>query len=311
MEEEHERSLVAWANTFNSFISSDTYDAPATAAVESLADFASGDLLIPIVRAIVVGHDNSSSGVDIDGGIDAGWAGVFSRMKRAGLIENDAEVPKQGEENTSMAVTCLEALLRHTVVEQCRGRETFIRQIMSLDAAAQATLRHIIVGQQHDQQHECGSSSEPGSPSRESALSSDESFAGSPAASVQSFMAYPPLGHRSAAGLSSEDDSSTSGEPSLRCWFSPDGGSRGLRMSGAASGERAAPVGPKRRHGLTGTLDVDAEKDSVRVSPAASAAALRPVVVGGTGLTTTTVEVCGEGFLVLIMFGYLLRKRPR
>lgn len=256
MDGDHERSLIAWANTF-------AEAAPAA----SLADFASGDALIPIARTIVRKENDHD---DDDSDTATGWAGVFSHMRSAGLIEAGDEVPGDDNEEQKLAtaVTCLEDLLRHTVGEHCVGRETFIRQIMSLDGDVQTCLRHIIVGEQPQQQSDSGSS-EAGSPSRrqdddDDAMSSFAAGTGSPAASaaVSSPLA---TGHLASSGGGSsyeEDDSNSShsGEDDLgiKSWYSPHPHGSARRKS-HVTGERAAPVGPKTKTRPGRTLDMDME----------------------------------------------------
>lgn len=288
MDAEHERSLVAWANTFG------PSDETSCAAV-SLADFASGELLFPIARTIV-GHNNDDS--DGDGNCDdrtsndsscvSGWAGVFSVMKPAGLLEEDAELPgeeeeekeeEETEEKLTLAVSCLEALLRHTVGEQCFDRETFIRQIMSLDVSAQTTLRYIIVGQSNDDRD-----SDAGSPSRESVV--EGSVLGSPTPSAYSLGS--PSFDRGLAGPCGDDDGSDLS--TFKSWFSPSEGehAREARSAGSLGGEdRAAPVGPKRRQ-TRRNLDMETETD---VASVAATAGSLPVVVGGGATVLTAAEV--------------------
>lgn len=246
MEEEYERSLVAWANTFN-FSSFPTCPAPAT----SVADFASGDALIPIAQAIV-GHDKHCEDGKTPECAALGWTSVISHMHPAGLLlEENADLIEQAEDvaKGAMAVTCLEALLRHSVGEQCNGREAFIRQIMSLDAAAQTTLKHIIVGSQDRPQHEYEDESgaeAADSPSRESIAY--VSFAESPAPDAgSSLTASTPDRHGNAE--SSYGGDSNSDDRSFNSWFSPHAkeDTRERRMAGTPGGDRAAPVGPKRQ----------------------------------------------------------------
>lgn len=289
MEGDHERSLVAWADTF----------AEAAPAAASLAEFASGNALIPIARTIV-GKDNDDGDDDETA---TGWVGVFSHMQSAGLIKEGAEVPGKDDEEQklALAVTCLEDLLRHTVGEHCAGRETFIRQIMSLDADVQTTLRHIIVGEQPQQQ------SEPGSPSKENDAGSR--FAGSPIASAAlSFL--PTAGRLASSGGGSsyeEDDSSHSGEDDLgiKSWYSPHLGGSARRKSQATGGRnagRAAPVGPKTRPGRNLDMDMDMNMDKAeKVLVAATAASVgslscpravnTDVAGGAAGWTATAMEV--------------------
>lgn len=152
---ELEQSLVVWANTFGT-------------SADSLEDFASGDLLIPVVRAILVLGQGSGDKVADADLVGTGWTSVFSLLESAELLGNwhvhelgDAHVDDvNGCQDRAMAVSCLKALLRYAVGEECLGRETIIRKIMSLDASAQGILSRIIVD-------ECDS--ELGSPSRESA----------------------------------------------------------------------------------------------------------------------------------------------
>lgn len=303
MDDDYERSLVAWANTFNPSFSVST-----TPAV-SLADFASGDALIPIVQAIV-GDDRS---IDDDEAADgtAGWAGVASHMKPAGLIDEDAELTAQATEDGSkaaaMAVTCLEALLRHSVGEQCNGREAFIRQIMSLDAAVQTTLRHIIVGgqpQQHQHQYEDESGSEAGSPSRESVLAA-ESLAGlsTPDNAANSLAASTPERHGK-TGSSCGDNDSNSDDRSFNSWFSPHAKEDAIerKTSRTPRGDRAAPVGPKRQRMETDGMDTMDSAEELLVAAAAAAAAdcsappVLPASVGGAGYAAATaMEVRKSG----------------
>lgn len=267
MEEEYERSLVAWANTFNSS-SFPACSAPAAC----VADFASGDALIPIAQAIV-GHDtHGDQGEAPDGA--TGWTVVISHMRPAGLlVDENAELIEQAENvaKAAMAVTCLEALLRHSVGEQCNGREAFIRQIMSLDAAAQTTLRHIIVGSQDQPQHqyedESGSEAAD-SPSRQSLTG--ESFAGSPTPDAASSLTASTPDRHDSAGSSYGDDSN-SDDRSFNSWFSPHAkeDARERRMTGTPGGDRAAPVGPKRQR-------VETDRDT-------AAGGSGEVVAGGGG----------------------------
>lgn len=274
MDVEHERSLVAWANTFES--SDET-----ACAARSFADFTSGELLVQIARAIVGYNDDSDSDKCADKrniNSVSGWAGVFSHMKTVGLLEQDAEIPgaEADEEKLTLAVTCLEALLRHTVGEQCVDRETFIRQIMSLDASAQTTLRYIIVGHSND-----GGNSEACSPSRESAF--EGSVLGSPMPSTYSLDS--PSFDRSVVGCGDGGDLST-----FKNLLSPQEGedAREARSAGSLGGEdHAAPVGPKRRQARL-NLDMETGKDAASV--AASAGSL-PVVVGGGPTFLTAAEV--------------------
>ncbi len=300
MESDHERSLVAWANTFTE-----------TAPADSLADFATGDALLPIARTIVGDGGND----DDDGGATApGWAGVFSLMQPAGLVEEDAQVPGNDEPEErllGLAVTCLEDLLRHTVEEHCLGRETFIRQIMSLDDDMQTSLRQIIVGEQQQQQQSEASSSGVGSPpprhaEDDVASSSSSSLAGSPG---NSGPARSPPAERpgsSTAGESSygEDDGSLSDKDDLgvKSWYSPHPrsarrSSRGGRTTGDR--DRAAPVGPKTKQPRQGrTLDMEEAEQVLVGETAASAAsfslagaAAAATTDGAAGWTATAVEV--------------------
>ncbi|CAM9446900.1 unnamed protein product, partial [Hapterophycus canaliculatus] len=296
MDGDHERSLVAWANTFNAF-------SPAgVAPARSVADFASGEALIPIARTILGSDDDGDDGTAraTDAPIAAGWAGLFSLLQPAGLMEEDAPLPREDnpDENTATAVTCLEDLLRHTVGEHCLGRETFIRQIMSLSADVQTNLRHIIVGEQQHQQGEA-SGSEVGSPARDDA----SSFMGSPAPSASAAYSSPsaPCGSISSSLVGScceEDSSSHSGEGSLgaKSWYSPQPrGSARRRSTAVTAGrsvERAAPVGPKPRKGRA--LDMEEAEQDLVGATAASAAAFSPTVARGgdaAGWTATAVEV--------------------
>lgn len=284
MDGEYERSLLAWANTF-------TEAAPAA----SLAHFAAGDALIPLARSIVRTKD-----VDDDDDDDAGtgWVGVFSYMQSAGLIEEGAEVPGNNDEEKKLAVavTCLEDLLRHTVGEDCHGRETFIRQIMSLDADVQAILRRIIVGEEPQQPSEVGSS-EARSPSKDH----DDacSFAGSPVAVTSSSSSG------GGGGSSYEEDDD---DASLKSWYSPHPRGSARRKSLVAggrtrTGERAAPVGPKtksRQQGRTLDMDMgieDAEKVLVGEAAASAESESFPGAVAAdvaddaAGWTATAMEV--------------------
>lgn len=302
MDDDYERSLVAWANTFNPSSSA------STARASSLADFASGDALIPIAQ-VIVGDDRS---VDDDEAADgaAGWAGVASHMKPAGLIDEDAELTAQATEDVSkaaaMAVTCLEALLRHSVGEQCNGREAFIRQIMSLDAAVQTTLRHIIVGGQpqlHQHQYEDESGSEAGSPSRESLLAA-ESLAGSSTHddAANSLAASTPERHGKAESSFGDNDSN-SDDRSFNSWFSPHAKeeARERNMSRTPRGDRAAPVGPKRQRTQTDGMDTTDSAETLLVAAAAAAAdccapPVVPASVGGAGYAAATaMEVRKSG----------------
>lgn len=275
MEDEHERSLVAWANTFDL----------GTPAAASISDFTSGDLLIPIARTIV-GHGSDVDDEPFppacdDDAIGSGWAGVFSQIKPAGLIEEEVEIPAEAaheEETAALAVTCLEALLRYTVGGECYGRDAFIRQIMSLDAEAQLTLRAIILAQP---QHQCGADgSEVGSPARSSSVPPDASSAGSPVPSAHSFMTSPPA-HGSFGGQFYDDGDGSHSDDTFRSWLSP----------GAVERERAAPVGPKRRGGLE--LDMETEGDRlVGATGGGGGGAARSGAIGGAGLTgASAVEV--------------------
>ena len=299
MDADHERSLIAWANTF-------AEAAPAA----SLADFASGDALVPIARTIVQRKEDNYDG---DGDTAAGWAGVFSHMQSAGLVEEGAEVPGDDDEEQklAMAVTCLEGLLRHTVQEDCVGRETFIRQIMSLDADVQTVLRHIIVGEQPQQQQSDAGSSEAGSPSRDRDDASS-SFAGSPAASAALSSPPPAAGHLASSGGGSsyeEYDSSHWGEDDLgiKSWYSPHPRGSARRKSQATggrarTGERAAPVGPKTKPRESRTLDMDMEEaEKVLVEEAAASAVSESfpramaagAADGAAGWTAIAMEVGG------------------
>eukprot|EP00903_Cladosiphon_okamuranus_P013669 g12730.t1 len=306
---DHERSLVAWANTF----------AEAGAPTASLADFASGDALLPIARTITRRDSNDQD--DKDSAANAtGWAGVFWHMQSAGLIEEGDQVPGDDDEEQKLAtaVTCLEDLLRHTVGEHCLGRETFIRQIMSLDANVQTTLRQIIVGEQpQQQQSDTGSSSsEAGSPSRDNHDDANSSsFAGSPAA-TKTALASPPasaghLASSSGAGSSYEDgDSSHSGgedDLGIKSWYSPHprGSARRRSLGGTGgragrTGERAAPVGPKTKPRRGRTLDMDMEEaeEALIGETAASAeselfprTAVAEAAEGAARWTATAMEV--------------------
>lgn len=295
MDSDHERSLIAWANTF-------AEAAPAA----SLADFASGDALFQIARTIVPKENDH----DEDDDTVTGWAGVFSHMQSAGLIEEGVEEPGNDDEEqkSAMAVTCLEDLLRHTVGEYCAGRETFIRQIMSLGADVQTTLRHIIVGEQPQQQSEAGSS-EAGSPSKEYNDDANSSFAGSPATGAA--LSSPPAAEHltsSGGGSSYEDDDNTSshsGEDDLglKSWYSPHPRGSARRKSLVSggrtrTGERAAPVGPKTRQGRTLDLDMEEAEKVLVGETAASAesasfsrATVAGVTDGAAGWTATAMEV--------------------
>lgn len=299
MDDEYERSLVAWANTFNSSFP------VSTTPVLSFADFTSGDALIPIAQAIV-GHDRS---VDDDEAADgaAGWTGVVSHMKPAGLIGEDAELiepaTKDVAKAAAMAVTCLEALLRHSVGEQCNGREAFIRQIMSLDASAQSMLRHIIVNgqpQQHQHQYEDGSGSEAGSPSRESHLA-DESFAGSSTPDVANSLAASTPERRGKAGSSCGDNDSNSDNRSFNSWFSPHAkdDARERNTTRTPRGDRAAPVGPKRQRMETAINSMDTTDSAEALLVAAADCCAPPVLpasVGGAGYAAATaMEVRKSG----------------
>lgn len=326
MDGDHEQSLVAWANTFT-----DSFPAGAAPAA-SLADFASGDALAGIARTIV-GND----GDDADGTTTpttVGWAGVFSHMQLAGLIEEDAQVPAEEDdegEKLAMAVTCLEELLRYTVGEDCVGRETFIRQIMSLDAGAQTSLRHIIVGdqpqhQQQDQQDQSEANcSESGSPCRDNG--DDDSDSSSNSSRRSSFLRGLP-GHLSPAAsgggrrhrhrTSSSPSESSYGENDsvdddlgVKSWYSPHprGSARrqSNRTAGGRTGDRAAPVGPKPpRHGRTLDMDMgtdmDMDEDGAeqgRILKRESTAASAATAMAGAGAasdvtagwTATAVEV--------------------
>lgn len=292
MESDHERSLVAWANTFTE-----------TAPAGSLADFATGDALIPIARTIV-----GDGGNDDDDGAVSGWAGLFSLMQPAGLIDEDAPVPGNDETKErllGLAVTCLEDLLLHTVDERCLGRETFIRQIMSLDADVQTILRQIIVGEHQQQQSDASSSGVGSPPPRDTeddvANSSSSSLAESPVTNGSA--RSPPAEHpASSTGESSygEDDGSLSDKDDLglKSWYSPHPRSaRRSSRGGRTTGDRAAPVGPKTRQARQGrTLDMEeAEQILVGETAASAAASAAAATDGAAGWTATAVEVrvCG------------------
>lgn len=218
----HERSLVVWANTF--FRSDDYNMAPA----DSIANFSSGDLLVPIARAILGHPVDTDNETDEEGEADGsglsnrGWKRVLSLMQSAGLLEyanitsfcTETWELRQEEDGPKMAVSCLETLLRHTVTVDCSGRETFIRQIMSLDDPTQCTLSRIIVGSPTD-------SSEASSPSRESV--SCASFTASPAPSST---ASTPSRRRS-NGAAGAGDVISPPYQNIRNWFSPSSGNEG------------------------------------------------------------------------------------
>lgn len=294
MNSDLERSLVAWANTFINASS------PASAApAGSLSHFASGEALIPIARTILATDDDGDedTATATDAPVATGWAGVFSLMQAAGLIEDNARIPREEddiEEKTATAVTCLEDLLRHTVGDHCLGRETFIRQIMSLSPDVQTNLRHIIVGEPQG-----SSGSEASSPCRDDAAST---FLGSPAPSASAAYSSPaaPYSSSSSSAVAScceEDISTHSGGDSLdvKSWYSPQprGSARRRSMAAGRSGERAAPVGPKPRQGRT--LDMEEAEQDLVGATAASAAAFSPATGRGDGSaaawTATAVEV--------------------
>lgn len=301
MDGDRERSLVAWANTF-------AEAAPAA----SLADFSNGDALIPIARTIV----RKDSDDDDDDDTASGWVGVFSHMEPAGLVEEGAKVPGNEAQKRELAVTCLEDLLRHTVGEHCVGRETFIRQIMSLDAAVQTSLRHIIVGEQ-PQHNEAGRSSEAGSPVKDHDHDDGSSFAGSPAASAAP-LTSPAAGHLTSSGDGSsyeDDDSSHSGgdedDLSLKSWYSPHprgSARRKSQVTGGRTGGRAAPVGPKIRQGRT--LDMEEAEQALVGETAASAESFPGTTVAvadgtgdGAGWTATAMEVrCEAGLYYNVVY---------
>lgn len=312
MDGDRERSLVAWVNTF-------TGSFPAGAAPSSLADFASGDVLFPIARTIVGSDDDDdSNGTTTPTAV--GWAGVFFHMQLAGLIGEDERVPSQEDDERkklAIAVTCLEELLRYTVGEDCLGRETFIRQIMSLDADVQGTLRHIIVGdqQQYQQDQSEVRSSEVGSPCRgnNDANSSSSSVRGSPGHSTP---APSGGGHRhrprtststSTSESSYEEDESDEDDLTAKSWYSPHPRGSARRQSNVRArgrtGERAAPVGPKPpRQGRT--LDMDkaeqvlaVKRETTAVSAATAASSIPPDTCvmapadGAAGWTFMAAEV--------------------
>ncbi|CAN0101905.1 unnamed protein product [Scytosiphon promiscuus] len=295
MAADHERSLVAWANTF--VASSPTGAVPAG----SLADFASGEALIPIARTILASDDDTDDDAarENDAPIAGGWACVFSLLEPAGLVEEDAPLPREDdlEEKTETAVTCLEELLRHTVGEHCVGRETFIRQIMSLSPDVQTNLRRIIVG---EQPHGEATGSEISSPSRDDRASS---FAGSPAPSASAGFSSPSAAFSSGSSCAVEspggdDSSANSCDDSLgvKSWYSPHPQGSARRrssiMAAGRSGERAAPVGPKPRQGRT--LDMEEAEQDLVGATAASAASFSPEAAredGAAGWTATAVEV--------------------
>lgn len=175
MSNEYERSLVMWANTFGT-------------KADSIVDFASGDLLVPVARAVLPLEYTSSDSETRYPPNTRGWSLVLSLVQSCGLLE-DAGVPQIsrqdkdeeedidscGDEGKILAVSCLEALLRYAVSALCIHREDIIHQIMCLDAAAQCTLRRIIVGQ---------GSSEAGSPLRESTLCESSIMSPAPSSMV-------------------------------------------------------------------------------------------------------------------------------
>lgn len=294
MDDDHEQSLVAWANTFTS--AEDSPPALATAGAASLSDFASGDSLLPIARTIVGHEDDSSDGTTSrnDSAAADSWVEVFSIVKSAELIDSDAAAPgtdEGQEEKLAAAVTCLEALLRYTVGEECSGRERFIHQIMSLDHAVQTTLRHIIIGTHH--QTQCETASEATSPSRESDFGGNECTAAvpmSPAPSTYSMISSPSDRRLSPADFSSEEDVGQADDLSFKSWFSPQtsASARKVRMDRARSSGRAAPVGPrKRQHGTH--LNMDTATDTVVQEEEATTRAV--------ALTGVTDVISGSGAL--------------
>lgn len=271
----YERSLVVWANTF--FRSDDLNMAPA----DSITDFTSGDLIVPIARAIL-GHplDTGNEGGDVGKGGDldtstVGWKHVLSMMQPAGLLEyEDIHVfctetweLRHKEDGPKMAVTCLETLLRHTVTEDCPGRETFIRQIMSLDNPTQCTLSCIIVGSPVE-------SSEAGSPSRESVCSA--SFTVSPAPSS---MTPTPARRRFTLG-DGNGDAISSPYQNISNWFSPTSGNKGSdsQVVGVSVGA-ITPVKPDGNHPRV-ELDTEGMTSGMRSSQRGAAS----TAVGRSGL---------------------------
>lgn len=283
--EEHERSLAVWANTF---LDGSATDRNEVASADSLGGFATGDRLVPIVRAVLGidhngdEHREGEEGAELTAG--SSWTSVISLMQTAGLLEAGVEeldmaveVAYDAENGKKMAVTCLEALLRHTVTEQCLGRETFIRQIMSLDPSSQATLRKIIVGS-------TAGDSETGSPSRESAL--DESFTASPAPSSSASTPY--RGSRMGGDVSL---SNTPVDSNVSSWVS--------RCSGGSVGSISHVVGTAADHMTpmrkgVGGINMELETDGL----ASGAQKGRHVVnatatTGAVGVVTKVSTMCG------------------
>lgn len=305
MDGRHEQGLVAWANTFSSSFPEGA--APAA----SLADFTTGDALIPITRTILGDdHDDDSGGA----ATASGWAGVFSYLHSADLIDEDVQVPTEEASKRDMAVTCLEALLHHTCQDSCAGRATFIRQIMSLDTDVQSVLRHVVAGEEPSDVDGDASSSEAGSPSRDDRDGGASSFAGSPPLSTAAHRS-PASGSRrrrtSITTSGSSYDSSHSDEEDdlgLKSWYSPHPTKSARRKSkvptGGGTGERAARVGPRPpRNGRT--LDMEEAEEALVGATAASAAPFPPPAPPAScaaGWTATAVEVRGKQPLLMPIF---------
>ena len=253
MEGEYERSLVAWTNTFNHDV---------TTSASSLAEFSNGELLLPITRTIL-----GETSVVGDSNVSSGWSGVFASLKCAGLIEENAEPPGGAvslEEKVAVVGTCLEALLRHAVGGNCLLRETFIREIMSLDPDAQVVLSRIIVGQQ--QQQQCEGYPELFSPERRSAPV-DLSFVDkSPAQSVRPKLAST-QGRYNRGGCPSVEDLGSGDLSSRSCISSQEEGANGVGP------ERGAHVG--HNIALDGRVNAANLIAVKRLSPAANCSSKR------------------------------------
>lgn len=142
MDAEYERALVAWANTFG-------------VGASSLADFASGDLLVPIARAILAQDHLANDSETFFEANTTGWPVVLSLLRSARIMRDSEHVQQakvdhgaEANEGGILAVSCLEALLGYAVGEECADREAIICDIMSLDAPDQYILRRIIVDRQ-------------------------------------------------------------------------------------------------------------------------------------------------------------------
>lgn len=266
----HARSLVVWANTFlrpDDNGRSNNRIKP----VDSISEFTSGNLLVPIIKA-VTGHDKNddTDSLEVGDSSSGGWNQVISLMQPAGLLK-DAEVVeisslccddgddygddeitelpnRSSNPRTKMAVACLETLLRHTVSEQCAGRESFIRQIMSLDEPTQCTLSRIIVGgaASAEEDEEAFSSSseaeEDDSPSKTSVISENDRFAPG--------LHADPTRRRSSLGASSSPCSRRRSYLNTRNLFSPKDKDDEQEISrGPGSAAAKAPETPARPGG--------------------------------------------------------------